>query len=150
MSAPTVIEVIDAIATDIEAIVGLPAHALHKYAEPRAYRLDVKPALGVWLSKIAADVVSTTHDYYDAYQVKILWASNIFRASETNDGEVDATLVSAALTVVESIIARVRPYAEAVPGLVNTTAVLTSVEFDPAEKQMGWECLISLDVEVFA
>jgi hypothetical protein len=147
MPVPTLIQITNAVAADLETLP-LSPHTLHKHAEPRSYRVDIKPALGVWPAKIVPEVITTTTDYYDRYQLAVMWAVNVFSAAESN--YADEALVSAALVDIEKILARLRTYGAGVPGLVNTTAVVAQVEFDPAEKGLAWECLFTLDVEVFA
>jgi hypothetical protein len=145
--APTLIEITNAVAADLEGLA-LPEHSLHKHAEPRAYRVDIKPALGIWPAKIKAELITTASNYYDEYVLKVLWAANIFRSTETNDA--DEALVSANLPHIDLILSRLRTYGEGVPGLVNTTAWVDTVDFDPAEKGMAWETIITLAVDVFA
>lgn len=139
--------VIDAIATDLEAVLNLPAHGLIKYCEPRALRKDQKDRYLAIFPNVIQHVVIATPDAYDNYlYVSINWYAPVFAGADHN--ELDDEVAKVALEEARLIRRHLQSYAAGVPGLVNVSATLSTTTFD-VKGSTTWNCSMTIAVEEF-
>ena len=116
---PDLSDVCDVTLADLEANVALPAHRTWKYLTPPIVRADLCPMLAVYVTTQNFEVLSTVEDYQTGDQIHVAYYMNAIRMAETGGTDLDQALAEEGLRLSELIIARLRTYADAVPGLAG-------------------------------
>lgn len=144
---PTVARTIDRIADDLNLRAGLPPHKTWRYSDPRALRLDDHPhVLAVYPRRVIAKLLGTPSSFENMHAIAINWIRPNFIGGELNVGEEAVALTE--LQRAEAIAAICRGYAEEIPGLFNTTGVLSEIEYGTT-KNGAWVMDLELRVQVF-
>lgn len=139
-------DIVDAIVADLGTLP-LPEHRVSRYIKPRALRGDLAPWLCVYPTGINPELVSTTSDYEGVHVVEVTWSEDVFIGQESNMADEDTAL--RALGRAQLINDRLRTYGAGVPELRNVTAVFGGCEYRLAGSGSLWQCVSTLEVEVF-
>lgn len=118
MPSSTLIDLVDAIATDLETNTELPRHTTWRYVEPPVVRPDLGPLLAIYPTITSYDLIATTNAYTRDDTIAIVWHAPTLDAVETG-GTGSQRAAQAALDIAETINNRLRTYATEIPILVG-------------------------------
>lgn len=122
MSLPTLI---DAVAADLEAEVSsLPRHRLRKYVAPLVVTPELAPLLSVVPGEATPDLLATTDEYENHDDLLVTWHESFPEALTA--GEVDAAKAKRAIERGEEIVARLKTYANEIPGYLDQAEATVS------------------------
>lgn len=123
----SIADVIDAYATDL-ATLNLGQTQIWKYLDPPVIPPQFCPLLAVFVRQGDYDVIATNDSYENGEVIVVAWFENALKGTETG-GVGDQALATATLTKIETITARLRTYATAIPGFAaQSEADLTTLK----------------------
>lgn len=146
MPDTTLSDLVDAVAADIAENVTLPAHSVWLYVDPPMLRPDLGTLLAIFPKQASYTVLATNDSYQDENELVIAWYVPMLEGVETG-GIGNPAVAESALGDAEAIIAQLRSYATAVPGLgVQSEGTLESSEFGTLAGAPVWAARITLKV----
>jgi hypothetical protein len=143
----SIVTIVNAIVSDLEANAGLTPLTVRSYAEPTMVSPSETPHLAVWCEDTDFQILSAGIPAYDrSHSVNVAWYVADTGAAETGGASDPATL-SALDVQTEQLIARIVTYSDGVPGLaLPLVAFLRSRNLTPQGGAV-WRALLKLSVE---
>lgn len=150
MPTTPISNIIDAIAADLAALsisAPLPAHSVWLYVDPPVLRPDLGTMLAIFPKTTDYDVLATNGSYSEDNHIVVAWYVPMLIGLETG-GVGDPAIAKAALADAETIVAQLRTYATAIPGLAGQSeGTLETGEYGTLAGAPVWAARITLKVE---
>ena len=146
----TLVEIIDAVAADIEGSVALQSHGTHLYVPPAVLRPDIAPGrfLSVYPRNVIPELVVTPSSYEDWVYIHVVWSVQAFKSFE--DNVVETEKVTEAYATNDRIVTQIKTYGCGVPSIGETAVYEETVYEIPWDGNGMMHIRNTLKVESFS